>query len=223
MSGPEPVPAPVPAAAEGPEPAPAGPDRATSALVAVRVVSVLVLVGALVGFVWWRVAPVAAVRIESGGGYYVDPDPETYIAADLWFAVLCVVAGLVAGSLLWRAGRRSATVAVAALAVGGLAGAFVAKVVGQVLGRADATAASSLPVGSITHVSLRLQSAAALVALPVAALLAWLVTDLVHDAREARREQAREVTAGWAPADLPEPEPAVSPDVPPQPPPPTSA
>ena len=68
------------------------------------------------------VAPVAAVRMQSDGGFFLDPDPETYVASDLWFALLSVVAGVLAGILLWPVVRRGPTAGVAGLAVGGLRG-----------------------------------------------------------------------------------------------------
>ena len=194
-----------------------------AALVGARVASVLVLVGALVGLVWWRVAPVAQVRIESTGGFFVDPDPETYVASDVWFVGLSVVAGAAAGALLWRYSRKAMTAAVVGLAAGGLVGALVGRWVGQYLGRVDGAEVSRLPVGSVISVPLRLQAGAALLALPVAALAGWLVHDLVADFRAARRERRDGVgpeldhgTSSVGPA-------VVSPVDPPKPAPPTSA
>ncbi|MFI5099646.1 MAG: hypothetical protein ACHQE5_03900, partial [Actinomycetes bacterium] len=138
-----------------------GTGRAGAALVGARVASVLVLVGALVGVVWWRVAPVAQVRIESTGGYFVDPDPETYVASDVWFVGLSVLAGAAAGALLWRYSRKAMTAAVVGLAAGGLAGALVGRWVGQYLGRVEVDV-SKLPVGSVLSVPLKLQASAAL-------------------------------------------------------------
>ncbi len=205
-----------------------GTGRAGAVLVGARVASVLVLVGALVGLVWWWVAPVAQVRIESTGGYFVDPDPETYVASDVWFAGLSVVAGAAAGALLWRYSRAAMTAAVVGLAAGGLAGALVGRWVGQYLGRVDGAAASRLPVGSVISVPLKLQAEAALIALPVAALAGWLVHDLVVDLRTARRDRREGFgpapehgLSDVAPAD-PSPA-AVSPVDPPEPAPPTSA
>ncbi len=205
-----------------------GSGRAGAVVVGARVASVLVLVGALVGLVWWWVAPVAQVRIESTGGYFVDPDPETFVASDVWFAGLSVVAGATAGALLWRYSRRAMTAGVVGLATGGLAGALVGRWVGQYLGRVDGAAVSRLPVGSVVSVPLKLQAGAALLALPVAALAGWLLHDLVVDFRTARRERYEGVgpapdpgTPDVGPADVSPA--AVSPVDPPEPAPPPSA
>jgi len=172
-------------------------DRGLAILTGFRAASILVLVGAAVGLVWWRVAPVALVRIQSDGGYFVDPDPETFVTSDVWFTGLSLVAGAATGVLLWRLSRRAPTPVVVGLAAGGLAGALVARELGQLLGRVDSTAASKLPIGSLVHVSLRLQADAALTVLPIAALAGWLVRDVVADyarLRHARADAAAQVS-----------------------------
>jgi hypothetical protein len=195
-------------------PALAKPDVRTQAVLGLRVAAALVLGGGLIGLVWRFVAPVAQVRIESTGGYFVDP--EQYVAADAWFAGLCLVAGVVAGLVAWRLLRRVPLAAVLGLAGGGIVGAFIAREVGQLLGHVDGNAAVRLPVGTVTGVSLQLQASAALVVLPVAAVGTWLVLDLVADARAGRAARAgSSPDPGWG-RDL-------SPDDPPGPPPPTSA
>jgi uncharacterized membrane protein YeaQ/YmgE (transglycosylase-associated protein family) len=185
--------------------------RAEAAQLGARVALVLVGVGVVVGLVWWRLAPTAQVRLEAEGGFFVDPDPETYIASDVWFAVLSLVAGAVAGVLLWRLVHRAAVAGVLGLAVGGTVGALVAAWIGQRLGHTDPAAVAKLPAGSLVHVSLEVQATAVLFVLPLSALAGWLVRDLLHDRRVAR--EAREA-ADRASADS-----LVSPVDPPQPPP----
>ncbi len=165
---------------------PAVPGRAAATLVGAQLASVLALVGLAVGLVWWWVAPTAQVRIESSGAYFVDPDPETYVVSDLWFSGLSLVAGALAGVLLWRLCRRATTAAVVGLAVGGLVGALLGRWLGQLLGRVDPAEVARLKVGSVIDVSLKLQAGAALLVLPVAALAGWLVRDLVVEYRAAR-------------------------------------
>jgi hypothetical protein len=176
-----------------------------------RVAGALVLVGVVVGLVWWRVAPVAQLRIESGGGYFVDPDPETYIASDLWFAGLSLVAGVAAGVLLWRLVHRSPVAGVLGLAIGGLLGSLLAAWLGGRLGHVDPASVTGLPVGTVVHVSLDVQANAVLLVLPIAAMAGWLVRDLVNDRRTARAAAAD----GSAPdalssADPPQPPPLPS-------------
>jgi hypothetical protein len=184
--------------------------RTESVQLGARVALVLAGVGALVGLVWWRVAPVAQVRIESDGGFFVDPDPESYFASDLWFAALSVLAGAVAGVLLWRLVHRAPVSGVVGLTLGGVLGSLLARGVGEFLGRTDPAALSKLPVGSVVEVSLQLQALGALFALPLAALAGWLVRDLLHDRTVARQARAAAAEEQVSLADPPAPPPLPS-------------
>jgi len=174
--------------------------RAEAVRLGARVAATLAGVGIVVGLVWWWLAPVAAVRLEPDGGFFVDPDPESYIASDVWFAALSLVAGVLAGVLLWRVVHRSAVAGVVGLAVGGTLGALLAAWVGERLGHTDPAAVAKLPAGTIVHVSLEVQAMAVLFVLPLAALVGWLVRDLLHDrrvSRDARDAADRAVAAGY--------------------------
>lgn len=165
-----------------PDVVPAAPPRAAGTR-ALRVLVVLVggiaALGLPVGVLWWLVAPVAQLRIQQDGGFFVDPQPEQFIAADAWFILLTGLVGLVAGLLTWWLARDSGYPAVVGLALGGAAGAALAWGVGTWLGRVDLAAAAKLPVGSLVDVPLRLGMHGALVIEPLLALLAWVVPDLL--------------------------------------------
>jgi len=181
-----------------------------SPLTALRVAAAAVLAGAVGAVVWWLVAPVATIVIRSDGGFFVDPDPEQYAAADFWFGLVALVLGVLVGVLVWWR-TRDGLAAVVGLALGGVLGTFVMRYLGQWLGRVDLAAAQRLPVGSIVKVPLRLQADAMLLVLPVTALASWLVCDLVADYRSARSARS----AGAAePASR-----AYAPEMPPEPPP----
>mgnify|MGYP001298307137 FL=1 len=87
-------------------PAPArAPRWRRDVVAAMRVVRLAVLVGVVVGVVWWRVAPRVMVEVTAEGIALVDPAGKAFIAADGWFAVLAALAGLVCGvvgALRWR-------------------------------------------------------------------------------------------------------------------------
>ena len=163
-------------------------------LAALRAAALAVLAGAVGALVWWRVAPRAQIVIRSDGGFFVDPDPEQYAASDAWFALVALVLGVLVGLIVWRVGRRHATATVVGLAVGGLAGSFVMRYLGQWLGRVDLAAVEHLPVGTVVSAPLRLQAPAVLLVLPVVSLATWLLCDLVSDYRVARAAQAAAVT-----------------------------
>jgi hypothetical protein len=91
-------------------------------------------VGLAVGVVWWLVAPVARLEARGGGVFAVGNSPETSIAADGWFAVCAIVAGVlvaVVGGALLRETRLGVLLG---LAVGGIAGSVVAWRLGILLG-----------------------------------------------------------------------------------------
>ena len=87
-----------------------------------------VLVGAVLGVIWWRVAPRVMVEVTADGLALVDPAGKAFIAADGWFAVLGALAGLVCGVigvLRWRCDGIGLAVGEAA---GGVLGALVATI-----------------------------------------------------------------------------------------------
>ena len=190
-------------------PAAGQPDEATSQLVArgALVVVLCVVLGALAGVVWWKVAPVAQVRIESNGGFFVDPDPEQYVASDAWFGALTALVGLGAGLYVWRVTRSWPLVAVVGLTLGGVLGSLVAWQVGKVLGRVDVDAVTKLPVGTVVAVRLDLVAKGLLVVFPVVAVGTWLACDLVSD---LRRRRASATLPAFSPADPPQPPPPPS-------------
>jgi hypothetical protein len=165
-----------------PDVVPAAPPRAAGTR-ALRVLVVLVggltALGLPVGVLWWLVAPIAQLRIQKDGGFFVDPQPQQFIASDAWFILLTGVVGLAAGLLTWWLAGSSGYSAVLGLALGGTAGAALAWGVGAWLGRVDLAAAAKLPVGSLVDVPLRLGMHGALVVEPLLALFAWVVPDLL--------------------------------------------
>jgi hypothetical protein len=181
-----------------------------------------ILVGAIAGVVWWKLAPVAQIRIQSDGGFFVDPDPEQYVASDAWFAGLAVACGLLFGIPGWRSTRGTPFVGVVGLTLGGTLGSLALWRVGVFLGRVDTEAAAKLPAGTIVSVPLQLVAKGLLVVYPVVAVATWLACDLGAD---LRRRRAQATQPGTPPTDWPDTLPAgpVSPDDRPQPPPPTSA
>lgn len=156
-------------------------DRRAGLRVAAGIVVLLAVVGVGVGALWWWVAPVAQVRIEADGGYLTQSQPQEYITADAWFALLTAGVGLVAGLVAWWRVRVERYGAVVGLAVGGGFGAVVAWQTGEWLGRVDLDALAQAPVGTVADVALGLGLRGLLLVEPLAALLAWLAVDLLVD------------------------------------------
>lgn len=157
-------------------------DRHAAALrTAAGLVVALAAAGVAIGAVWWWVAPVAQVRIEADGGYFTQTQPQQFIVADGWFALLTAAAGVVAGLAAWWWVRVQRYGAVAGLAVGGGFGAVVAWQTGEWLGRVDLDALAGAPVGTVADVALQLGMHGLLLVEPVTALLVWLAADLLVD------------------------------------------
>jgi hypothetical protein len=98
---------------------------------ALIVVLALAAVGPGIGWLWTVLSPRLPVMKVDGGYVYVDAEPEQVIAAEGWFAMLAAGAGLLLAILVWLLARRQrGVVLLVALAVGSLAGAWLAWYVG---------------------------------------------------------------------------------------------
>jgi hypothetical protein len=101
---------------------------------AALVVVVAAVLGAPVGAIWAVTGPHASVAVTGEGAVIADHRQEAFIAADGTFAAIAIVTGLVLGiaAYLWR--RRRGPWMTIGVALGGLAGAYVAWKVGHRVG-----------------------------------------------------------------------------------------
>ena len=186
---------------------------------ALRVLRLAVLVGIVVGVVWWRVAPRVMVEVTADSIALVDPAGKAFIATDGWFAVLAAVAGLVCGVVGVLRWRRDGIGLAVGEAVGGLVGALVAMLLGQWLGRASIDEAA---VGAVVEASLRVRATGVLLAWPLVALLIVVAVavsfglDDAEDDEDDEGHEHHEAPTGPDPADV------LSPGAPPEPRSPTS-
>jgi hypothetical protein len=156
--------------------------------------------GALMGLVWWWVAPTERWTVVEGGLVPADPGFDAWFAADGWFAVLGVAAGVLLAVTSWRRGHRNAVALVIGVVVGGGLVAVTAWALGGALGPPDAqTTADTAELGSTVEGALGIRAfgvlfAPVLAALTVTALLLarTAVDDEVYD-------PAPPVEDGWVP------------------------
>ncbi len=97
-------------------------------------VTVLVLgaLGVAAGFTWSAVAPTSRFALTDSGLHLADPESQTLIAADGWFAAITGALGLASGAAAYFVTRGRAPVgAVLGVTGGGLFGAYVAYQVGS--------------------------------------------------------------------------------------------
>jgi hypothetical protein len=151
--------------------------------------------GLALGVVWWLIAPTSRLKVDSGAAYYVDPQPHEFVTADLRFALVMTLGGVVVGLGVWWVPtlRARPTASVVGLAVGGVLGSLGGWWIGTFLGRVDVVALQRSPDGTEFDAPLRLTAIGVLAFLPVA--------DLVGSALASRRERS-------APADPGHPGPA---------------
>jgi hypothetical protein len=104
----------------------------------VAVITGTALLGVAAGFTWAAVAPRALVEvIGRGSADVVNPETSAFIAAEAWFTLLTAVGGIISGLLGYTlAVRRVGAPAMAAVLLGALAAALIAKWIGQQSGTA---------------------------------------------------------------------------------------
>ncbi|WP_139342175.1 MULTISPECIES: hypothetical protein [Protofrankia] len=151
---------------------------------------VMAAFGLPVGLLWALTAPRLNVRAVLAGSEIVF---DAQAGVDVYFAVICVVAGLIGGLLgFWR-GRDSGWPVPVGLALGGIGGSLLASWIGHVL--RSARAVSQLPEGAsslvIQLVEFRLRSSGFLLVLPAVSLLVLSVLSWLSLFVMPRREMPR--------------------------------
>lgn len=142
--------------------------------------AITLLVGAPIGLFWAAVAPRVDVVISGDRVDLADSGSSAFIAGDGFFLLAVTLAGVVGGLAAWRLARRHGPGVVLGLALGGLAAAYVAMVVGQQVGADAVQAAVDSDLQGALELNLRLRAREALVGWPVGALVAYVLASLVR-------------------------------------------
>lgn len=160
-------------------------------LTGVMVFGVLAVLGVAAGAVWHLVAPRTELVVTDHVAYYVSPSPGAPVAADGWYAVIALVAGVCCGSLAHGLFHRRLVGASLGLAFGGVAGSLVAWKVGHWFGGAAYTqAVHTATDGTHLFAPLDLRALGVLVLWPLAATLTVFV-GVAAEELQRRRERAR--------------------------------
>jgi hypothetical protein len=154
-----------------------GPDRRTDIGTGVAVAAVTALAGVPVGALWALVAPTAQVTVVERGIVIAESAGQAFVAADGWFAVLSLLAGICCGVLVHRRFADQGVAAVVGLAIGGCGAALLAWRVGALIGREpDALErAAGLPAGSMLEVGLDLRAYGVLLVWSIAAVACYFL------------------------------------------------
>jgi Protein of unknown function (DUF2567) len=135
----------------------------------------LLVAGVVVGALWSAVAPRMEFRVvEGGSAVALRPESEEFIAADGWFALFTLAAGVLAAVAVWLVRSVRGPLTLVALTLGGLLGAIITWRVGALLAPGPSDAALN-EVDRIVSVALQLRAKAALVIEPIAAAVVYLL------------------------------------------------
>ncbi|GAA3727472.1 hypothetical protein HDA32_003689 [Spinactinospora alkalitolerans] len=171
------------------------------------------VLGVPLGLLWWMIAPRAEVTATGSGTTLPYPVSETLFAAEGYFAIMTLVAGLVCGYVgyvvqyrfaAWlRADLRLATLL--GLAVGAVAASLIAWGIGVALDAGDyERALAAAERGDVISSGLQLRSHSALLLWPFVAVLQFGLFDAVsiwrHDLPHLRTDASEH---GSAPAEWP--------------------
>ncbi|MFJ9538038.1 AAA family ATPase [Streptomyces sp. NPDC101225] len=157
-----------------------GPGMKTEVREAAVVTVALALAGALLGVLWWWLAPhvplVADVVDKNWVVYLSDSEGEQAIGVDGTFTLLALGFGVLSALAVFLLRRRGGVPLVVALGIGGLLGSLLAWKVGVWLGPTQDVIAHARAVGKgvVFSAPLKMGAKGALLAWPLAALVVHL-------------------------------------------------
>lgn len=153
-----------------------------------------VLAGGALGVLWWRLAPRVPLVVRPGDAFPQGYQPDGYIAADVTFAILGIIAGLAVSIGLITIRRHHLAWALAAGLLAGAIGSAAMWFVGRHLGSVDiegliATTSQDVVVDAPLQVSMP----AVLLLWPIATALVVTIAALADwwsEFTDARRERS---------------------------------
>ncbi|MPY58867.1 AAA family ATPase, partial [Streptomyces spongiae] len=148
-----------------------GPGMKTEVRQAAIIMVGVALAGALLGVLWWWLAPHVPLVSDGGAVYLRDTEGEQAVGVDGTFTLLALGFGAVSALVVFLVRRRGGVPLVVALAVGGLLGSLLAWRLAVWLGPEQDVAAHAKEVGEGVTFSapLKLGAKGALLAWPLAA------------------------------------------------------
>lgn len=154
-----------------------------------RLALVCAAIGVPVAVAWWWLTPPVRYAVRADGVYLANTLREPAVAADGWFAVCALVAGVLLGFLVALVGRGGDRLAqLLGLTAGGAIGAVVAWRLGVLLGPDTVpTEASVLAEGTRFDGPLQLRALGVLLLWPMAAVIVFFAAIAGLDAPPSRR------------------------------------
>lgn len=159
----------------------------------------IAVLGLPIGLLWTAIAPRTEYVIISGKAFLANPEGQSLIAADGWFATVTAAAGLICGvGAYLLAGRLREFGLLSALAAGGTAAALLAWGLGHRIGMAAFQhQVRTGRDGTTARAALHLHAVGVVIVWPLIALLAYGVLEALDVAgRESRRRAAARDAGG---------------------------
>jgi hypothetical protein len=158
--------------------------------------------GVPVGVLWPLIAPRVEATVVDDGLRLTQSAAQTYVAADGWFAILTVLAGIATGELVALRSRPGGPAAAIALAGGGLLAALVAWRVGVFLGRAPGgpDKPASAAVGETLRLPLELRAYGVLLLWAISAVATFFASVLATGREPAEPTEPTQPAESGQPA-----------------------
>jgi hypothetical protein len=159
---------------------------------------VIAVLGVPAGLLWTTVAPRTTWVITGGKALLGDPESQTLIAADGWFAVLTALAGVLCGVVAYvLAGRLGELGLLAALGVGGAAAGLIARWAGGLVGQSSFQhLVHTARDGTTARSALHLQAKGVVIAWPLVAIVVFGLLEALDVARRESRPAAGDAGGG---------------------------
>jgi hypothetical protein len=156
------------------------------------------VLGVPAGLLWTTVAPRTTYVIAGGKALLGDPESQTLIAADGWFAVLTALAGVLCGVVAYvLAGRLGELALLAALGVGGTAAGLIARWAGGLVGHSSFQhLVHTARDGTAARNALHLHAKGVVIAWPLIAIVVFGLLEVLDLARRESRPAAGNAGGG---------------------------
>lgn len=146
------------------------------------------IAGVALGVLWWRLAPRVPIVVRPDTSYPAAYQPDGYIAADVAFALLAVVAGIAITIGLVRMRREHLLACLVAAILSGLIGSVLMWFVGGRLGHVDIEGLSAtISDKVVVDAPLQLSMPALLLVWPIAGAVVVSVVAFADWLSEVRR------------------------------------
>ncbi|MGI5483269.1 DUF2567 domain-containing protein [Streptomyces lavendofoliae] len=162
------------------------PDVATEVRQGIVVLLAVTLAGVALGLLWLWLAPRIPLISDGKAVFLKDTEGENAVGADGTFTLLALGLGALSAAVVFWFHRHGGIAIVVGLAVGGLLGSLLGWGLGTLLGPAHDVAEHARAVGAgVTfHAPLELKAHGAILAWPVAAMLAHLALTALFGPRD---------------------------------------